>query len=730
MVQKGRGARSAALTVTAAIEAAHDGAKPPQDVAVYAYSAGGRLLASAPLGKTGAAALELPLGDEVTAATILIGPRLDQPDLGELLRRGAHEQHVRLDPKKLEPITIPVPHDIWPCWFLGRCTVRGTVLRRTTHDGQALDLPVCGAEVEIYEVDPISVIVPRLPDHVIDAIRDALRRPIPIPDPPPFEIPVVVGPPPGPGPGPDPAPLVLSAGPAPHDHAVPAGDDIDVQVDRAHEMARALSAPAVTPLTIAAGAASRTQLREVLVANPEVTRLLLCRLRPTFVTKTLIGTATTDQCGHFRHTFFRGCHNPDQPDLYFRVLQPLFLGIRIPIHDPKPVACHTRWNYVCGTQVTIHTTSPFAHTCSPCPPLDPGGNGAYVAVMHVGNLLTSNIHGVRTPAPSVADRGLTIDGRPFGATLNPHLEFDPELREQLGVRYYRVTVQQPGGGSPRELDAACYRHFRHDVAGGQVVEPFLLGPKTIGGTANLYEIPPAIAPQGVWSIADAVEDMANAKWDSTMEAPGRPDDQPDRAGTFELKIELFDAAGALVDPGALGITWLVPRETSAAGAAVLHLDPPAPGVVQGGAFLLPLHVDNNACSASIDAPVLNGSAAADQCGVLRYQPPQSHGGSVVMPHTARHRNGHATFSFVLKRGTHVLTPPTTSGPVGPGTFSPSETVLDLLSRMPAPQGPLNPPCTIGAFLEEVGVHATATNGWSTLTGYNAYASRAFTLAPR
>jgi len=716
MVQKGRGARSAALTVTAAIEPDAHGGLPAGEVSVYAYSAGGRLLASAPVGKDGSAGLEVPLGNEATAARILVGPILEKPDLGELMRRGAVEEHVRLDPQALQSVTIAIPHDIWPCWFLSRCTVRGTVLKRTTHDGRSLDLPVCGAEVEIYEVDPISILVPRLPDDVIEAIREKLRRPFPfpIPDPPPFEDPVVVGPP---GPGPDPAPFARVD--TSHEHAAGEGHE---------QAARALSAPAATSLKLAADMASLTQFRETLVLHPEITRLILCQVRPTFVTKTLIGTATTDRCGHFRHTFFRGCHNPDQPDLYFRVLQPWFLGIKFPIYDPKPVACHTRWNYQCGTEVTIYTSSPFAHTCSPCPPLDPGDNGAYVAVMNVGNLLTSNIHGVSTVS-SASDRGLTLDGRPFGGTLNPHLEFDPELREQLGVKYYRVTVQRPGGADPRELDTECYRHFRHDVAGGQIDEPFPLGPKTVGGVPHLYEIPPATPTQGVWSTPNAIEDMANAKWDSTMEAPGRPDNQPDKSGMFELRIELFDAAGAAVDPAALGITWLVPRETSVSGAAVLHLDPPAAGVVQGTAFLLPLHVDNNRCNAEIDAPILNGSAAADQCGVLRYQPPQSHGGTVVMPYTASHRNGFATSSFVVKRGTNVLTPPTTSGPVGSGSFAPSETVFDLLSRMPAPQAPLDPPCTIGAFLEEVRVYALATNGWSRLTGYDDYDSRAFTLAP-
>jgi hypothetical protein len=658
--------RTAVLNVTAAIQPDADGGLPKGEVVAYLYSAGGRLLHSEPLDEKGAAGLKVPVPSEPAAARLLIGPRLEKPDLSELLRRGAFEEHIRLDPRELAPVEVSIAPDIWPCWFLGLCVAKGTVLKRTLHDGEPLDLPVCGAEVEIYEVDPIWIIIPRLPELVLEDIREVLLGKIPIPDPPPEQI-------------------------------------------RAFELP-----PVPEPLAFAARSASTAQLRRQLVVHPDITKLILCWIRPWFVTKTLIGTATTDECGHFRLLFFRGCNNPDQPDLYFVVKQPWFLGLEFTIYEPTPVSCHTYWDYVCGTEVTLYTTSPFARTCVPCPPLDPGGAENYVAVMNVGNLLTSNIKGVNSAAAS--GRGLTLGGAPFGGTLNPHLEFDPSLRDSLGVTYYRVTVQRPGGGSPRELDTECFRHFRHVVPGGEIVEPYKLGPNTINGTPHLYEIPPSLPPQGVWSTPNAYEDMANAKWNSTMEAPGVPDTSPDQSGDFELKIELFDASGAPVNTATPpGIGWLVPRETSVVGAQVLHLDPPDPSCIDGSAFLLPLHVDNNACRATIDPPSLDGSAAADACGVMRYTPGSL---EVEMPYRASHRNGFATYAFTVKRGIDPLTPPSTSGPVGTGTFAPHEPVGTLMGG-----------CTIAAFLEEVSVHASATDGWSRQSGYDAYASRAFALAP-
>src|SRR5262245_37046878 len=180
--------RSAVLKVTAMLQPDADGKRPPGDVAAYVFSGGGRLLQFAPLDPNGGAGLEVPLPSEPAAARVLIGPRLEKPDLTELLRRGAFEEHIRLDPRELAPVDVVIGPDVWPCWFLGLCVAKGTVLKRAVFDGEPLDLPVCGAEVEVYEVDPIWILIPRLSDIVLEEIRDLVIRKIPIPDPPPEQI--------------------------------------------------------------------------------------------------------------------------------------------------------------------------------------------------------------------------------------------------------------------------------------------------------------------------------------------------------------------------------------------------------------------------------------------------------------------------------------------------------------------------------------------------------------
>ena len=72
--------------------------------------------------------------------------------------------------------------------------MRGRVVRPVLIGGVLHDMPVCNARVHICEVDRLWWLIPRLPDPIINRIRDEILeqiewppRPIPIPDPPPFE---------------------------------------------------------------------------------------------------------------------------------------------------------------------------------------------------------------------------------------------------------------------------------------------------------------------------------------------------------------------------------------------------------------------------------------------------------------------------------------------------------------------------------------------------------------
>ena len=736
------------------------------ELVAYAFGAGGKLLNTAAL-KDGKGSVAIPDTKEPEAVRVLVGPPIDREDHGEILqtlmRIGAPEANVRLD-ELTDAVVLPVDRVIWDCWSRF-CTVRGTLLKRTLSGGIHIDMPVCEAEVEIYEVDPITIIWPKIPDLVIDRIRDVIRKPWPPPPPPEERFPHGI-PFPQPGPGPDPSPIFEGAGfgrEAARPMAAQAsfapslqireevmhlldevrgkeGTDLELkdvpssaaafrkaeaQEERLFtfdsgepttadtgEVVASLRALSEAPELRIAADAGLSPFKSALLKRPELLQPLLCWLWPQAVTMQLVATVTTDDCGHFRAVFYRGCSS-DVPDLYFKAYRRIGWW-RIPILAPLPVACHTWWDYACGTEVTLWTTSPWAHTCPPCPPIIAPDH--WVLPMAVGNTSLASIRGTSValqPSTNSGNIGLTGGGAPWGGSLRFRIEFDASLRTDLNVRYYRVRWRKVGSGNPfMPLTSDIRRHYAHMVGPfNLVIDPYLLGPQTVGPTPNLYEIPPALPPIGQWVIADAVEDTTSSLFASQTFAP------PAGAGLYEFELTLFTAAGAAVNATTAGIAFRVPTTTDltatipTANAAALGL------VTAAGRFVMQLHVDNNACTALLDPPIVAGSVSADPCGLLRYG---STGDSVTLGYTASHPNGFATYSFGVQKGVTPIASVAQGGPVGapPGVHSVATTAGALLGS-----------CTIAGFAETLSVWAMATDGWSRLSGYDDHKVRAFALAP-
>jgi hypothetical protein len=132
---------------------------------------------------------------------------------------------------------------------------------------------------------------------------------------------------------------------------------------------------------------------------------------------------------------------------------------------------------------------------------------------------------------------------------------------------------------------------------------------------------------------------------------------------------------------------------------------------------LTIRVNNQACSATIATPVLNGVSADPTCGVLKYG--SNTAASISMAFTASHPANFATFRFWLVKGVNALVVPgTTSGPVSAVSSPLSDTVAHLLGS-----------CTVAGYAEYVYVWATINNGWSRQSQYDASAAIAFVLAP-
>lgn len=715
--------RHVSLTISAPLLESQGAESRPATMA-YAFSPGGRCLGFAAVDGKGQAAFEVGLGDAPTGLRVLVGPATEEkvPNLEDLLRRGAQERHLRvgLEDARLK-VELPLSPDLWRPWLLGRCLVKGTLQKRVTRDGITVDMPVCQATVEIYEVDPIWILIPKLPRDIIDRLRDVLVNPIPIPDPPPDfpsgfppSFPPVPGPFP-PGPGPDPGPFALRSlntqalnARAMDTHRVDA-----VAISALHE------ASGSSALRFAALSGSDQAFRQALVDNAQLIRPILCWLHPAFVTMTRIGTAYTDDCGHFRTTIWKGFFNPDQPDLYFRATQRLFGFFDITIYAPTPIACHTWWDYVCGTEVSLYTTHPLAITCAPCPPIIAGDN--WVLFMAIGNFPLSKIHGTGQAlgASTSANLGLTDGGAPWGGLLRPRLEFDNSLRDSLGVKYYRLSWKRDAEPDTayKHLNGAVSRHYAHMIGTDLVLDAYPLGPVTKGAEGNLFEIPPTIPPFGQWSIPDAVEDTTSGKF-NTVTADGTPI----LDGKVQIRVELFDTAGAPVNIGAKGIRYFVPTSTDLSGT-VHTVDASTLGLVAGNTMVITLHANNHACSASIAPPSIGGVVADPCCGVLKYNT----GDSVLMAWQASHPEGFATYSFGVVRGVSGVY--SSSGSVGGGAFSVTRTVDHLLNDN-LPVGCSVGGCPVAGFSENLYVAATATDGWSRQSQYDASAVRAFVLAPK
>lgn len=726
----------------------------------YAFSHSGRLLGRTEL-KEGKAEIRIRPAKEPEAVRVIIGPRIDRAEEGEvlsaLIRLGAPERLI--GPKQIaELVRFPIDRGLWLCWFRF-CVVRGTLLKRVTTGGLHVDLPVCGAEIEVYEVDPALVIFPKIPDLVLERIRDLVRKPWPPPPPPEEGFPGGIPfPPVPPGPGPDPAPFLGVAGPSRRASlrtAVPlstettflreevrsivaelgganadesralgkerseapdqlfnftSGEATEIEPEEAMASVRVLSE---APEIRSAASVSLSAFKSSLLARPELLRPIFCWLWPPAVNMQLVATATTDDCGHFRTLFYRGCSS-DTPDLYFKAYR-RFGFFRIPIYAPLPIACHTWWDYACGTEVTLITTSPFALTCPPCKPVIAPPH--WVLAMAVGNTSLAAVRGTSValqPTTGVSNIGLTGGGAPFGGYIRLRFEFDNTLRADLNVKYYRVRWRKLGSGNPYvDLTEDGWRHYAHMVGSTLMIEPYKLGPQPVGGTPNLYEIPPALPPDGQWSIPDAVVDTTSAAFTSAALAPASGGE-----GDYRFELTLFDAAGAAVNATTLGINYVVPT-TLDLTATITTANASSLGLVTAsGRLVYQLHVDNNPCAGALQPPEISGAVSADPCGLLRYGP----GDSVTLRWTALHPRQFATFKHaVVKGATELPAPITTSGLVtpAPGTHAETHTVAALLGG-----------CTIAGFAETVSVWAMATDGWSRQSQYDDHVIQAFALAPK
>lgn len=756
-----------------------DGLKKDQKTpatSVYAYDTRGGFLGSASLDPK-STKLAVQGAGPGTVVRLVFAPqprsKEAQPQYSQLVKSAHFERQVRLDPATTK-IEISLPNQVWHNFeLLCECLINGTVVKQVTMpDGTTQDLPVCHSRVNICEVETlIDLIEDLFDDEIIFQLRDELLNvinpviPIPVERVPPF-------PPPGPGPletfrfeNVAATTTSVSAIAPPREIHAPAFTR-KARVARLRAMSAtmrkpALQRPAAAPATIDLSnldqesrakvhALSLTQsARELRVQLKNFIPVIfpyLCYwdfLEPWWwLFVNCVQRVDVGPDGSFEAIIFYDCDD-ELPGLYFSVDQ-LQNGIWRTVYQP-PVGCNTYWNYRCGDQITIYVTDPRAVPCTPDNPINvPPGVNTFVIPWSVGS---TKIWGLGQIAPPPMG-WVKQDGRtdynggagpfldsPFGSSLGFWLRYSPDL-PTAGIAYYKFSYSPQGLEDWHDIAAAVYAPFGHVVPQPFPNPPhvtfrnYRLGPFTVGASTNLFQFRPHASP-----ALDPMDPIGSyTYWDDPPwggHYAAYLDSTALATGTYDIKLEVLDGSGnivmPLVAPSVVGdFFFLLPiSDSDTRGAVAGDMD------FAGNGLRFKVHVDNNRCTASIDAPAIGLNNVTDDCGFLRYNPSDSV--RVTLAFHANHPNNEGRFNFGMIRGIKDV-PAADAGyaevsttPVhnyigdGNGNFTHNFVRSDLLCD-------LSGCCVNAAFAESLYVYAKATDGVVRLWGYDASALRAFALA--
>lgn len=711
---------SAGKGFTLDIRLQFDGNADLAPATLYAYTHQGQLLASAPVDK-GAARLAMPAGHDGRTLDLVLGPPVPKgspaPDLAALVRAGAFKDVIRALREKPQ-IDWRVPVAVLPVWCL--CTVRGRVVKRfMLPNGTTAERPVCNTRIHVCEVDRFRLVIDRLPEIDLHRLRDDLLDRL-------QRIPRRI---PGPIPEPDPLLRTRAAVVQPLSAQLPVEQQL-------------VLATLQQPHSIA-------HLRSSLQLFVPYLPALLCELEYlwSWLRSDEVMVLTGDAEGRFSGLLFHDCK--DQPDIYLWVEQ-FRNGAWSTVYRPS-LGCGTRWNYACGTEIVIN--APGADACEdPAYDLPPGVT-LFVAPWSIGNV---GIWGIPTGAPAAPTGMLRNDGlvdyvadglgllhdAPFGgglAFIQDDSWFIPSAATP--IRYYRYSVRRqsamPNAGPDDDtwtpLLAPLSRTYRLEYSDRlPTYQGFPVGPTTVGGRPGMFQFKPQQPPNpggtvvaSEWVSGNLSE--AAAVWNTLEQAPPKAGELGiDFAGTFEVKIEVFDAAGAQVLPGAGTFQFICRNE------AGNDTRPTTAQEVVAGAYVMRVHVDNNGSIGALPQPDIAGVGPNPDCGFLRYDT----GDMITLRFRAAHPNQRAVFGFGVVRGSNGLPVASTTAPyvevaaaVAPTTGASYTIQPDGHYRHDFAPGDLVGACVNAAFAADLGVYGKAMDGWRRI-GYDAHRLIAFALAQR
>lgn len=483
-----------------------EGDEQPQ-IAVYALDRSGEPITIAQVNDEGR--FDLP-GDSLEKAhRIVVGPQVE--DLSEVESRALTRYRPHHFASLLEEGVIDVARDRWVSWLPFYRCVSGTVrhcrpwpfvaeslLKQSSFDIVAgpdltervvrdpaeftigpltpaplfqICRPVCDGLVEVYRrvccCDPWIVYDPRLP-ILVDVLEDLVPRLEP-------EIPEI-----GPIPRPDPPPIQELE--FVEDGTV---DQIKLNARRDLQAIRSLEGVAV---------------HEYIQARPYLWCLTSCGPG----TKVASGLIQAD--GEFQVCWseypiylLAHCHWE-----YAFVVKQVINGQTVTIYN-GPAA--NQW-FDADDDMSLVSYHPDAVTCGD--EVVPEGPGAYAVLQDIGlthsyRLKTPDAtgwdrvanpgynDGLADPVANPADAVGKLKNRNWGGLLRLRYHFSESMRNR-GAKYFRVTVTEAdGNGNPigprTALQAPTWKQYVSLGGGNIEIENISLGPHSVGGEDNLFEIP-------------------------------------------------------------------------------------------------------------------------------------------------------------------------------------------------------------------------------------------------
>lgn len=718
------------------IRASKEDAKTADSLLAYLISNEGTLIESAPF-KGGVAQFKSDADAIHGKAKIYIAAPLPTEagnrEITEklLLKIGAWQPTARFGINNvialpsLPPIVFPIPFK----W----CHITGSLTKSFIIDGVSQVLPVCNARVHICEVDPIRIIWPHIPDKVIIdlwwRLKEIVRKPIPIP-----------GPDPLPRPRPD-----LST-------SVFINSRIDAKDTNFIKRSEIINQQAVLPafpahVQNAILSDSVSSFSDVLKGNFNLFHPYLCLWPwywPWFYRCDPITTVITDCNGKFDHKMLYWLFG-DHPDIYIWV-EVLVNGQWVTVYKPR-VACNTRWNYSCGTDINIRLTDPRIKPCE-CEPL----YGPIVWMKSVNNGVSiRNIQQNTNPSGHLANAiGLTSFATadkvsPFGGSFPFIVQFGTGF-PTANVTHYRWRYRklkdaylQNDLSAPTSIEGDIGKAYTYETNPGGPNNNFATGSFPLGPTYNSgnpkYKIPHSEASIDVPSqpTAEWNQDTASINV-STLNLAN---------GLYEFIFELLDNNGAVVPLAAN--PFVVTRKST---------DPPAPtpetstinadGLAEnylikniGGqtiGFRFVMRIDNVKCYADVLDALVDGNTTDTECGFGHYNDKAND--VATLRFLAGHEHDFATYNFgVTKGNSNPVSDANSSGyvSVGNNAYVITPIVVGGITKdryqKNVPLTTMLGTCTMAAFAENLYVTATHTNGNVILHEYDNQDTAAIAIAP-